>query len=274
MTTKALIQLDEEQLKKLQGIELELLLEFDRICRKGNIRYTLTGGTLLGAVRHGGFIPWDDDADVSMLRCEYEKFREACETELGEQFYFQDMRNTEGYRWGYGKLRKKGTLFLRENQEHMPYEQGVFIDIFPRDGVPDAPFKRKIHKFKCFCVRKTLWSEVGKIAHSNKGKRVWFGILSRIAGNRIYKIYDRLVERSNRKSTKLVRNLTFPVPNDKDGYLRSWYDESTELEFEGHKFMVNKSYKDWLEQEFGDYMTLPPQEKRKTHPVVGLELGD
>ena len=81
------------------------------------------------------------------------------------------------------------------------------------------------------------------------------------------------MEKSNQKPTKLVRNLTFPVPNGKDGYLRHWYDESTELEFEGHMFMVNKGYKAWLEQEFGDYMTLPPQEKRKTHPVVEIELG-
>ena len=168
-----MIQLGEEELRKLQAIELELLIEFDRICRKHHIRYTLTGGTLLGAVRHGGFIPWDDDADVSMLRAEYERFRKACEADLNERYYFQDMHNTKGYRWGYGKLRKKGTLFLRENQEHMPYEQGVFIDIFPRDGVPDGRISRKIHKFQCFCVRKVLWSEVGKIADKRTGMRLW-----------------------------------------------------------------------------------------------------
>lgn len=93
---------------------------------------------MLGAVRHGGYIPWDDDADVALLREEYEKFREACKTELDtSRFYFQDHRNTKGYRWGYGKLRRKNTLFLREHQEHMPYKQGIFIDIFPLDSVPD-----------------------------------------------------------------------------------------------------------------------------------------
>lgn len=114
-----MIELNQGDLRKLQLIELELLVEFDRICRKYDIQYTLTGGTLLGAVRHGGFIPWDDDADVAMLREEYERFKKACQIELDSKFYFQDMRNTQGYRWGYGKLRKKGTLFLRENQEHM-----------------------------------------------------------------------------------------------------------------------------------------------------------
>ena len=108
----------------MQMIQLEMLAEVDRICRKCNIHYNIIAGTLLGAVRHGGYIPWDDDADVAFLRPEYEKFRIACETELdGERFYFQDHRNTKGYRWGYGKLRRKGTLFVREHQEHMPYEQ-------------------------------------------------------------------------------------------------------------------------------------------------------
>lgn len=269
-----MIQLSKDELRKLQLIELELLIEFDRVCRENHIRYTLTGGTLLGAVRHGGFIPWDDDADVSMLRTEYEKFRKACETDLGCGFYFQDMKNTKGYRWGYGKLRKKGTLFLREHQEHMPYEQGVFIDIFPRDCVPDGKLRRKWHKFQCFCVRKTLWSEVGKYAHKRKGMRAWFRCLSQLAGDRIYGIYDRLVEKSSGKRTELVRNLTFPIPNGKDGYRREWYEESTELEFEGHPFMVNKAYRQWLEQEFGDYMELPPVDKRKVHPVVKVILGD
>lgn len=168
-----MIQLSQIELRKLQLVELELLVEFDRICRKHNIRYSLTGGTLLGAVRHKGFIPWDDDADISMLRSEYDRFRLVCKMELDSKFYFQDMENTNGYRWGYGKLRKKGTVFLRENQEHMPYEQGVFIDIFPRDGVPDGFIKWKIHKFFCYCVRKALWSEVGKIAANSMLVRGW-----------------------------------------------------------------------------------------------------
>ena len=77
-----MIKIEGTTLRQLQMVELEMLIELDRICRKCGIRYTLTGGTLLGAVRHGGFIPWDDDADVSMMREEYEKFRKACETEL------------------------------------------------------------------------------------------------------------------------------------------------------------------------------------------------
>ncbi len=268
-----MIKIEGTTLRQLQMVELEMLIELDRICRKCGIRYTLTGGTLLGAVRHGGFIPWDDDADVSMMREEYEKFRKACETELDkERFYFQDMRNTAGYRWGYGKMRRKDTLFLREYQQDMPYKQGVFIDIFPRDGVPDGRIGEKLHKFACFCVRKTLWSPVGKKAHPNIFMRKWFAILYRLSGTVIYKIYDYLVKVSNKKETQYVRALTFPVPNGYKGYKREWYAESVNIEFEGHTFMANRHYREWLEQEFGDYMKLPPEVQRKVHPVVDIRL--
>ena len=114
-----MILLDEEMLRQLQRVELELLVEADRICRKNNICYTMTGGTLLGAVRHGGFIPWDDDADIAMMRSEYEQFKKACEEDLDKtRFYFQDMENTPGYRW-IRKAEKKGNfVFTSESRKY------------------------------------------------------------------------------------------------------------------------------------------------------------
>ena len=109
-----------EELERLQDVQKELISEVKRICLKNNIHFNMVGGTMLGAIRHGGYIPWDDDADIGFLREEYEKFREACKTDLNhEKYYMQDLRDTEGYRWGYGKLRKKGTEFIRLNQEFM-----------------------------------------------------------------------------------------------------------------------------------------------------------
>ena len=132
-----------EELRAVQLIELELLKETDRICRKYNIHYSIVGGTMLGAVRHQGFIPWDDDVDVGFLRPDYEKFREYLEKELDhERFYFQDHRNTPGYRWGYGKLRRRNTEYVRLGQDHLPYGQGVFIDLFPYDSVPNRRLSR------------------------------------------------------------------------------------------------------------------------------------
>lgn len=265
--------LSEAELRAVQQIELEMLVEVDRICKKHKIHYNIIAGTLLGAVRHGGYIPWDDDADVAMLRPEYEKFRRACKAELDtSRFYFQDHRNTEGYRWGYGKLRRKDTLFLREHQEHMPYEQGVFIDIFPLDGVPDNYFLRSIQNLECFCVRKLLWARVGKIAEKNFWKRQLYALLDKIPEQDIFRHYREMVRRANRRKTRMVRILTFPTPNDEWGYYRCWYENSADTEFEGIIFQGIKDYDSYLSFKFGDYMELPPMEERKVHPVSGLRV--
>ena len=265
-----MIKVGGDQLRQLQLIQLEMLVEVDRICRKCEIKYNIIAGTLLGAVRHGGYIPWDDDADVALLRPEYEKFRKACKTELDRsRFYFQDHRNTKGYRWGYGKLRRKHTLFLREYQEDMPYKQGVFIDIFPLDGVPDNYILRSLYNFECFCVRKILWSKVGKKADSVFWKRQIYKLLSNISEKRIFEHYHRMICRSG---TEMVRILLFPTPNREWGYYRRWYEESEQILFEGIEFCGIKDFDGYLSFKFGDYRSLPPEEDRKIHPVSRIRL--
>lgn len=268
-----MIELTNEQLRQIQLIELEMLKEVDRICKKCGIKYNIIAGTLLGAVRHRGFIPWDDDADVAMLRPEYEKFRKACKTELDKtRFEFQDHRNTKGYRWGYGKIRRKDTLFLREHQEHMPYFQGIFIDIFPLDNVPDNYILRSIQNFECFCVRKILWSKVGKNAEKNFLKRHVYKMLDKIPEKDIFHYYHRMIHRANRKKTRMVRILMFPTPNSEYGYYRCWYENSTDTIFEGVIFQGIKDYDSYLSFKFGEYMELPPVEMRKVHPVSNIQL--
>lgn len=273
--SKWMIELDNTTLRQIQMIELEMLIEVDKICKKNNIKYTIIGGTLLGAVRHGGFIPWDDDADVAMLRSEYERFCEVCKKELNEQkFYLQTMDNTKGYRWGYAKLRRKGTLFLREHQEHMPYEQGIFLDIFPIDGTPDNVLLRKFHNFRCFCVRKILWSAVGRNAGKSNFERFIYNILYRIPETTVKKWYRGLILKKKAATTKIVRTLTFPAPKKLNGYYRKWFAETNPISFEGHLFEGVKEYEEWLTYEFGDYMQIPPENKRKAHPVTEIKLID
>lgn len=268
-----MIEIDGDVLRKIQMIQLEMLEEVDRICRKCGIKYNIIAGTLLGAVRNGGYIPWDDDADVAFLRPEYEKFRIAVKSELDTtRFYFQDYRRTEGYRWGYGKLRRKNTLFLREHQEHMPYRQGIFIDLFPLDGVPDNYILRSIRNFECFCVRKALWSKVGQIADKRFLIRQWYKLLAKIPEDIIWRYYHRMVRNASKKRTRMVRILTFPTPNNEWGYLRCWYENSMDIEFEGKTFRGIKDFDSYLSFKFGDYMILPPAEKRKTHPVSKLKI--
>lgn len=268
------IELDDEMLRGVQLTELELLEEVDRICRKRGIRYNIIAGTMLGAVRHGGFIPWDDDADVAMMRSEYEKFREAVREELDpEEYYFQEIRDTPGYRWGYGKLRKKGTLFLRQNQEHMPYEQGVFIDIFPLDAVPAPHALRAVKNFECYCVRKLLWSKVGKKADRSAVKRTVFRIMDLMPEKAVTGYFHGMVRRAGRLGrSKWVRILMFPTPNREYAYKREWYEGAEDISFEGVILKGVVSPDDYLSFKFGAYMELPPESERKAHPVSAIRV--
>lgn len=251
-----------------------MLLEVDRICKKCDIQYNIIAGTLLGAVRHKGFIPWDDDADVAMLRPEYEKFCQACQTELDTtRFYFQEHRFTKGYRWGYGKLRRKNTLFLREYQEHMPYEQGIFIDIFPLDNVPDNYGKRCLHNFHCFCIRKILWSKVGQYADKKWYKRIIYKVLNAVfSEKKVLTHYNKFIRASNRYKSDLVRILLYPTPNNVYGYYRVWYENSEKILFEKFYFSGIADYDAYLSFKFGDYEKLPPYNARKIHPVVDIKV--
>jgi len=264
--------LTSQDIKRLHEVELELLVEFDRVCRKHNILYSIDGGTLLGAVRHKGFIPWDDDADVIMNRSAYQKFLEVLDEELDkDRFYFQDMNRTSGYRWGYGKLRRKNTEFIRLNQEHMSYPQGIFLDVFVCDNVPNTYILRCICNFHSYIYRKIFYSEVGK--KSTKGwNKFIYKVLNLIPEHRLKKSYFKYVKFRNKKYSKWVKCLTFPACNRTYGYKRNWYEDTIDIKFENVTLKASKDYDEYLTFLYGNYMQLPPDNKRKVHPVSKLTL--
>lgn len=267
--------ISEEELKQIQEIQQELIQEVERICRKCGIHFNMVGGTMLGAIRHKGYIPWDDDADIGFLRTEYEKFREACKTELNhEKYYMQDLRDTEGYRWGYGKLRRKDTEFIRLGQEFMPYEQGISIDLMPFDNVPDGWLRKRIHFFRCFLYRKMFWSEVGSRVEENLWKRTAYKIMRRVPMKLIIRSYQQFIDASQAKKTRLVRILTFPTPKGVYGYERKWYTCLSKYQFENMMLPGAQDYDGYLRVKYGNYMEMPPAEKRKTHLVSKLKFPE
>lgn len=266
-------RLTSEELLQLQSIQKEMIVEVDRICRKCGIHYNMVGGTMLGAIRHQGYIPWDDDADIGFLRNEYEKFREACKTELNqEKYYMQDLRDTKGYRWGYGKLRRKNTEFIRLNQEFMPYEQGISIDLMPFDNVPDNPVLRKIHFFECFLFRKIFWSQVGARTEKNRIIKIVYKMLDKIPFELVIKVYQSFIEKGRNRKTELVRILTFPTPKGIYGYNRKWYTKLKKYKFDELELPGAADYHGYLSVKYGDYMTFPPEDKRKIHPVSKIKM--
>lgn len=267
-------ELTKEEFRKLQLLELDMLVELDRVCRKHNINYCISSGTLLGAVRHKGYIPWDDDADVSMLREDYERFKLVAGDLDPDICYFQDHFTDPEYLWGYGKLRRTGTSFVRAGQEHMKGKTGVFIDIFPMDDIPTSVPIMMIRSFYCFCLRKILWSRVGKV--TDKGfMKAWYWLISHIPVDWVYARVKKMADKSRNSTPNRVTTLLIPVPGKpvypaaiRYGMPKEWFSQRAEYEFEGHKFFGIKEYDAYLKYLYNDYMTPPPENERQPHAPV------
>ena len=145
-------ELDNKTLKKLHEVGLEILLEIDRVCKKYDIPYFLCGGTLLGSIRHKGFIPWDDDIDIGMLRNDYEKFEECYIKEHSKKYYLHSIKTDEDYWLSFIKIQKNNTTINEKFIEKLDTHKGIFVDIFPFDKVPDKGFTKRL-KLRSFFIK-------------------------------------------------------------------------------------------------------------------------
>lgn len=270
-------KLNKEELSAIQRIELDMLIEVDRICRSNNISYELDGGTLLGAVRHKGYIPWDDDIDIRMLRDDYDKFCKICQSELdNKKFFLQTYYTDPNYRFGYGKIVREGTVFERYHHDMLNYKKGLFLDIMPCDNLPASPVKKALYNFECFVIRKISYSPIGAKYEKKIFIRMIYIILSKLPMSIIRHGFDRLAYKYNNSKTALVRSTGWHDPKEAKGYLRRWMDETCDLEFENHLFPAPKDWNGYLNQLYGpDYMTPPPADQQvpKTY-ITKLDLGD
>lgn len=276
-------ELSPAQFRKMQLTELDMLVEFDRVCRKHNIDYVLFGGSLLGAVRHKGYIPWDDDADIGMLRKDYEKFKKYRNEMNPSICYFQDHETDPEYRWGYGKLRRTGSKYVRVGQEHLKCKTGIFVDVFPMDDIPQSIIGQIFQDWHCYCLRKILWSEVAK--YNEKGFwKAWFSLLSKIPVSVPFSQF-RMYERKSRKNSKnRVRCLAFPATgtlykknpvSERYGMPKSWFTDRTEYLFEGKKLFSSRDYDTVLKYIYGDYMKIPDAKGREQHsPFSEIKFPD
>ena len=276
-------ELSPDQFRRMQLVELDMLVEFDRVCRNNNINYVLFGGSLLGAVRHKGYIPWDDDADIAMLREDYNLFK-LHKNELNSDIcYFQDHDTDPEYRWGYGKLRRTGTRYVRVGQEHLKCKTGIFVDVFPMDDIPHNLLGQILQDWHCFILRKILWSEVAK--RTTKGFwKLWFSFLSIIPVSIPYGEYEKYANRSKNNSSNMVRCLMFPATgtlykknplSERYGMPKSWFTDRAEYSFEGKKFYSSRDYDTVLKYIYGEYMILPDADGREPHsPFSEIKFPD
>jgi lipopolysaccharide cholinephosphotransferase len=276
-------ELSPEQFRRMQLTELDMLVEFDRVCRKNDINYVLFGGSLLGAVRHQGYIPWDDDADIGMLREDYDRFKEHLNELDPSICFFQDHDTDPEYRWGYGKLRRTGTKYIRVGQEHLRCKTGIFVDVFPMDDIPLSVFGQVLQDWYCFCLRKILWSEVAKYNTPGFWK-IWFTLLSKIPVSFPFAGFRKYTERSKNNTPNRVRCLAFPATgtlykknqiNERYGMPKSWFTDRAEYLFEGKLFYSSRDYDTVLKYIYGDYMKIPDKKGQEQHsPFSKIQFPD
>jgi len=270
-------KLTPEELRKVQLLELKVLKEIKRVCTKYDIKYFLTGGTLIGAVRHKGFIPWDDDIDIAMMRSDYDRFLEVAPSELGEEFSLRCIQHDPKVGTFFAKVVLNGTSYRSVQQPEGLDKCGFLVDVLPYDTIYDNRFLAKLYFcFLNFCV--VLYSmKNGYHNGTTKFRRIvakamklcFFFVPKKWLRSRIMNYPYRL----NRKKTNTKAYLSgrYGIPLEmRSAYL---FDGYKELPFEDDTFMVLEKSHEFLTELFGDYMKLPPENQRTTHQVAELDFG-
>jgi lipopolysaccharide cholinephosphotransferase len=257
--------MDAKTLDKLHNIELEILDEFVRICNKYNLEYFLVGGSLLGAIRHEGFIPWDDDIDIGMPRKDYEKLIEVCSSDLNEKYYTKSYKTSIAYWPMFAKICKYNTVFLEKDFLASDDSNGIFIDIFPYDNT--VPISA-LQYFQNFLISKVGNMICRKIETK---KNVRKNILKNFAVN----IFSFKFLQSLQQSIMSFFNIfkckhvtswggKYGIPNET--YLKTSFYPLIYVGFEGKMHKAPKEWDLYLRNLYGNnYMELPPIEKRTTH---------
>ena len=259
-----------QQMKEVWAVQLDLFAEFDRVCRKYGIKYVASGGTLLGAVRHHGYIPWDDDIDIMLMRDQYNKLCQVASVEFKHPYFFQTEETDPGFHRWFARLRNSETTAIQELEipYHFKFNQGIFIDIFPMDSVADNQKRnlqqRKIRYYKSIYYKllaiegsfgsdndslSKRWTK--KIAHFLFGKLVRHTSLTRWAWHKV----DETYQLYNNEETEFVSLLSLQFDNLTHAVRKSNLNDILEVKFEFLKIPIFASYDEHLKLKYGDYMT-------------------
>ena len=276
---------DKEQLQRLHRAEMTIYKDFAALCRKHGIRFFAIAGTAIGAVRHQGFIPWDDDMDLAMLREDYERFIEIAPAELGDKYEFMGPELEKKYYNLQPAMVRLGTRFITEQAYASGYAPGIFLDLFVYESVPEDETERKAVYAGCrrlqmlYIMRNTrffrLLHEETRIQNVRNFVSGCIGTVLRLiphSDELIYRKYRGLAMRAYGKS-ELYTALCDP------GLDIMWVRKEEmfplqEVPFEDSTIFLIREYDRQLRRHLGDYMQIPPPEKRKNHAPRILEFGD
>jgi lipopolysaccharide cholinephosphotransferase len=257
-------------LRRHQEMLLSMLQEIDRVCRMYDIPYMLFAGTALGAVRHEGFIPWDDDLDVLMLRPDYERFIEVAPSVLDGDTYYLQKEFSEHWMGYFSKLRRNGTACMEKyHPKDRLTHQGVYVDIFPCDNLSDHRLMRGVQ----FVASKVVMAHVfGRRGYTTRNpiKKVATWVCALLP----LKPFLRLVQNRKAGESRMVHSfLGGSSRYDRSVYQRDWMTTTKPMRFEDGEFPVSACAHELLTRLYGDYRTLPSEDQRvsKQH-VLKLDL--
>ena len=255
------------ELNELQKTLLSMLNDFDDVCQKHGIPYQLFSGTALGAVRHHGFIPWDDDIDVVMLREDYERFFDKAAKDFDSEKYYVQREFTEHWPMFFSKLRLNGTTYIEKYHSHdARIHQGIYIDIFPCDNLSDSRLMQKLQYIASkIVIAKSLYT---RGYETNSTVKKCFMQFCRILPTEPFK---RLCIRRNYSSSLKVHTFFGGGKKfERSIFMREWFEQSVKMRFEDSEFPVSAHYDEMLRVMYGDYMIMPTLEQRvcKRHAAI------
>lgn len=272
--------------RKVQLIEVDILNEFKRVCEKHNLRYFAIGGTCIGAIRHAGFIPWDDDVDVAMPLADYENFRAIAKDELAAPFELYDPHDHLYCNLNFLKIHNTKTAFIETCVASYPDRHtGVYLDVFPLYGLPKGNWKvRYLLEWHELMLRKNMYVHLLPSIHESIMSKFIFltACFRRKAGGCNYylkKMEERFSQYSFEDADKIlfgwmgIGSLYWHKANyNRSVFSREIFDGFKEVPFESTTIRIPIGYDEYLTQFYGDYMQLPPEEERAIHSAAVIDL--
>ncbi len=264
----------------LKKIETEILKEIDRICKKNGIKYFLTGGSLLGAVRYGKSIPWDDDLDIGMLRDDFEKFRKVCPQEIdGTRFTYASHTTEKNCHYLFDKIRLKNTYFSTGFSSQYKIEDGVFVDVFVYDATSSQKKKQSLHiNLVKSAIRFLNLRWTGKADRSMNGymlTRLAKPFVMKIPFKTLHRFSDNMLKLYHKKDSEFLIDGT-GLNINRGAFKKEFLENLTEIDFEGICVPIPEKYDDFLKHVYGEnYLSEPHLYQRTgTHDFVRLDLGE